>query len=304
MVPLVVTYVGATAPGENPYISYIDQPVVAKTMEPIVLGKNLVLPSGTVFTGQVLYIEPPRRLVRNGFAIVHFESIITPKGTVIPLDAGGSPLRNRKNEMVQRAIRISRDSLSGALVGGTVGAGLSVALILMSPGNAVGSYLVCVSGGALIGAFAGAAYGLTRKGEAAATTMARDITISVPAAVLQKASVPLNVYEELDAPVSFKSVKMRGFTNPYRLQVEAVVANSSDFVLESSDLVLVNPQGDHLPIYFDGKTNAATNFSVPPHSVRHFFATFEPDMPEAGQRLVWYKHLTSLKEPLVEFVLP
>jgi hypothetical protein len=304
MVPLIVTYVGATAPGENQYISYIDQPVVAKTMEPIALGKNTVLPSGTVFTGQVVQIVPPRRLGRNGFAIIHFESIISAKGEVIPVNSGGTPKRDWKNEVVEESHRVAISAVTGALVGGVVGSGFAAALIIMNPGTAVASYIVGVGGGAIVGAAAGAVYGLTLKGEGATTTMAREINIAVPAAALHRASQPLVMLEELEAPVTFKSIKIRGFTNPYRLQIEAVVNNASDFALESTDLVMVNPRGDHFPMYFDSNVGAATNFSIPPHSVRHFFASFEPEMPEAGQRLVWYKHLTSLKEPLVDFTLP
>jgi hypothetical protein len=303
MVPLVVTYVGATAPGENPFVSYIDQPVVAKTTEPIMMPNGNVLPTGTVFTGVVGQIVHPRRLGRNGYAILHFDTIITDKGQ-IPIATKGRPSHYGRSQFTQTMITVANDALFGANTGLIVGAGVAIALLIMYPNEPLTGMVVGLGGGAVVGLAVGTIYGLSRKGEPAISSMAREVVVPIDVATLERASIPLDLTEEFDAPIVFKSVRTKGLTNPYRLEVEAVVANDSDYVLESSDLCLVNQRGDHFPMYYDNEHNSATNFSVPPHSVRHFWASFEPEMPETGDRLVWYKHLSSLKEPLVQFKLP
>lgn len=304
LVPLIITFVGPTEPGENRFISYEDQPVVAKTTEPIFLDAGTVLPTGTVFEGHVQQIVAPRRMAKNGYAILHFDTIINSKGQAIPIATEGVPKHYGRSQRIEAAINVADGALSGALIGATIGAGFSVIVLLMDPNHAVFTYFGCVIAGAAVGGLLGAAYGLSKKGDDAISTLARQVLVPVGGDTLKQAAIPWEAVETLQAPVVFKSVVTKSLTNPYRLQVEALVVNDADEPIESSDLVLTNTRGDRFPIALGNEHNSPTNFTVPPHSVRHFWADFDPEMPESGSSLVWYRHLSGFRDTLVEFKLP
>ena len=82
--------------------SHAGDSVQARLIEPVRVGKTVVVPEGSVFRGQIVKSQPPRVLSRAGSVMLRFTTLTIPGGNALPIAAsiGGADLDQRSHTVI------------------------------------------------------------------------------------------------------------------------------------------------------------------------------------------------------------
>lgn len=68
--------------------SYVDDQFDAMLIEDKIIGKEIVLPQGTLFRGRVTDIVPNKMLSKSAVLFLNFDNVVTPTGKQLPTSCG------------------------------------------------------------------------------------------------------------------------------------------------------------------------------------------------------------------------
>lgn len=68
--------------------SYVDDQFDAMLIEDKIIGKEIVLPQGTLFRGRVTDIIPNKMLSKSAVLFLNFDNVVTPTGKQLPTSCG------------------------------------------------------------------------------------------------------------------------------------------------------------------------------------------------------------------------
>ena len=153
------------------YTSHVGDPVSAVLENDIAYaGGGVAIPRGSEVMGQVVFAEPSGRMGKSGSVDIHFNSIKTPDGTMVPFRGhintsdqsgvlSGKASRNyRDYNIPRRFVKGVGEAVTGTAIGATSGVALGGLLSAVSVGT--GAVLGTAAGGA-----AGIGYALWHKGK-------------------------------------------------------------------------------------------------------------------------------------------
>lgn len=168
--------------------SRVGDPVTATVYEPIYVNGQVVLPSGSRFTGTVSYVRSAKRFRAGqyGKIEVKFVFVETPDGRRFPINgsiddkkakmAGGTPIGRVGKELAATGIGAGGGAVTGTAVGAVAG---------LIDHNMGGSILAGALIGTTIGGTTGAIVGVVRKGQ--------DISIPVGTTLPIRLEDPLTI---------------------------------------------------------------------------------------------------------------
>lgn len=203
-------------------------------------GSGIVLPMGTLAHGTVRIIEDPKRGGRDGWIEVKFDSLITPDGNEIPIDA---KMTTKNNPAVSIAKTVAIDA--GYTVTGSIVGGFTM-LNLLGIEAAIASHGYTLAGGAAAGAVMGFGMSLLRKGKNVLISRGDEIkvtlnsNVALPVFKKEAFAQEEEFYNGLD--VNIEDIWLVkdpfGIRNTYELTLS--IGNTSDRNFTAFDVALVN----------------------------------------------------------------
>ena len=121
--------------------------------------KGVIIPVGTVAHGSVRQIRGSKRLGRDGWIELKFDSLILPDGREIPIEA---QMTTKQNVIKGTAVKVAQGT-GYTLVGGVIGG--FMALNILGLEAAIASHGYTLAGGAAVGGVIGLGVALYRKGK-------------------------------------------------------------------------------------------------------------------------------------------
>ena len=120
--------------------SMVDDEVIAKISEDVVIDKNVIFPIGTTVYGTITEINSARRLHMAGSVRIEFKSLSTPDGKEVPIVASALS----SSGLVKGKLTKKNALISSATVIGPAAAGLGAGLA--AEGSAVGAAVGAAAG--------------------------------------------------------------------------------------------------------------------------------------------------------------
>lgn len=203
-------------------------------------GGGILLPVGTLAHGTVRNIVDPKRGGRDGWIEVKFDSLITPDGREIPIDATMST-KNSVPKSVAKTVGVdSAYTVTGSVVGGFT------ALNLFGIEGAVASHGYTILGGLAAGAAMGLVMSIVRKGKGVLisrgdeikVTMTTDVTLPVikKDAFKQKEME----YDGLDVDITDLWLVKDPFGERNTFELTLDIKNASEQNFTAFDIAVVN----------------------------------------------------------------
>lgn len=263
-------------------------------------GNGVILPVGTLAHGYVRQMAGPKRLGRDGWIELQFDSLITPDGREIPIDA---KMTTKNNVVKGTAIKVA-EGAGYTVVGGVVGG--FTALNLLGLEAAIASQGYTVAGGAAIGGAIGLGAALYRKG--------KDVLISPGDEIKVKISNDLDLpvinaeylkqeeifYDGLNVQLNEISVVKDPFGQRNTIAVDMTVYNSSPKNFSTLDISLVNELDKKFyPSIFENSDFTISQIKSGERSAGKLF--FSVDNPAKPHWLVFYDRRT--QKPLTKISL-
>lgn len=260
----------------------------------------IVVPMGSVVHGKVSETQKEKRLGRDGYVSMKFDSIITPDGREIPIQAELST----KSHPLHSFAKVALTDVGCTLVGGALG-GL-MALKLGGLGLAVASHGYTLAGGAAIGGTIGAAASLVRKGSARTINPGDQIKIKITSGlelpVIKKESLADKelALEGLEVNIiDYKLIK-DPFGNLNTINLSLDIVNKTKNTFTFFDIALLSDHGNnYYPSPF-GDTDMWFQ-KVSPSSKIQGVLTFSVDNVRTKHWLVFYDKYT--RKPLTKISL-
>jgi hypothetical protein len=141
--------------GIHTQINHVNDPIMARLLQPVYVDGRLALPSGTLLDGRITSIRSARRLHRPAELVLRFESISLPDGQSEPISAVLAGIENSRLLKTrldfEGHLEGARRSSWKALVAGLVGAGTFATVKAAVASSAALTYLAPASGAALVG---------------------------------------------------------------------------------------------------------------------------------------------------------
>ncbi len=201
---------------------------------------GVLLPVGTVAHGYVRNIVDPKRGGRDGWIELKFDSLITPDGREIPIDASMTT-KNTPAKAVAKNVGISTGyTVTGGVVGGFT------MLNVLGLEAAIASHGYTIAGGAAVGAVIGLGMSLFRKGKNVLISRGDEIKVTMLTNVelpvmTKEAFKPKEIfYDGLEVEIEdiWLVRDPFGIKNTYQLTLDIV--NNSDHNFSSFDIAVVN----------------------------------------------------------------
>lgn len=201
---------------------------------------GILLPIGTLAHGTVRNITDPKRGGRDGWIEVKFDSLITPDGREIPIDATMTT-KNSASKSVARTVGInSAYTVTGSVVGGFT------ALNLFGVEGAVASQGYTIIGGLAAGAAMGLVMSIVRKGKGVLISRGDEIRVTMMSdlelPVLKKDAFKQNEmqYDGLDVNITdlWLVKDPFGIRNTFELTLD--IKNASDNNFTAFDIAVIN----------------------------------------------------------------
>ena len=266
-----------------------------------VSGKNgVIIPVGTLAHGSVRQIADSKRLGRDGWIELKFDSLIMPDGREIPIEA---KMTTKQNLVKGTAIKVAQGTgytLAGGVVGGFM------ALIILGLGAAIASHGYTLAGGAAVGGTIGLGVALYRKGKDVLLSPGDEIKVKI----LHDLDLPVIneeylkqdeiFYDGLDIKINEVAVVKDPFGAKNTISVDMVIYNSSPKNFSTLDISLINElnKSFYPSIFGDTKFKIEQIKSGERSQGKLFFSVDNPSKPHW---LVFYDRRT--QKPLTKISL-
>jgi hypothetical protein len=274
----------------NLYPAKLGQIITAKTSEDIYVDDHKVVPEGTVFHGQVAKLVAPRRLHRDGWLQISFDSFTTPDGRTFAFRAQADNFRpSTTKSKAKETLRVLEHAAGGAIVG------TLVAYQLMGMHETIAMHGYNLAAGAGGGAILAAGFALADKGANAVLEPGDDMNMQIdtdllmPGAVEATAKAGPNNKPGVQIKIASSKIIGDGFGG-HILRVDISVDNQTDESLNSIDLFAEDSNGTRMPLVAGPEDTSEFLFEVEPHSTRHEVVNFEVEFHKLKRQLVWLDH--------------
>ncbi len=203
-------------------------------------GSGVVLPMGTLAHGTVRKITDPRRGGRDGWIEVKFDSLITPDGNEIPINASMTTKNSAAVSLAKTAVIDAGYTVTGSLMGGMF------MLNLFGIEGAIVSQGYTLAGGAAAGAAMGLGLSLLRKGKDVLISRGDEIKVTInsnvelPVFTKEAFKQEEQRYEGLDVKVDDIWLVKDPFGNRNTFELTLDIGNISDKDFSSFDIAVVS----------------------------------------------------------------
>lgn len=279
------------------------QSISAKTTEDIYVEDNKVIPSGTIFYGQVSKVIPPKRVGRPGSLVLSFDQFKLPDGRKFAFRAEANNARQSTGKSKAKGFGIIMAHAAG---GAAVGAIIAYQIFGLSQTIAMHGYNI--AGGAAAGALVGTTVALLRHGPQAVLEPGDDLNLEIDTdMLLPAATAPTPKPPDANIPgmeIEIKKTKcVKDGLDGHQMRVDMVVRNHTKRRLKSIDLYVVDDNGGHYGVVGDvDAENTTILFDVDPNSSKRVVCDFEYEFPKLKGKLVWIDQKT--RQPLYSVRLP
>ena len=206
----------------------------------VVGDKGVIIPKGSVAHGTIIQTREAKRLGRNGYVDLSFDSLTTPDGREIPIEGKMSTRLHPIKEAAQIVATDVGYTVGGGVVGGVF------ALQALGLEAAIASHGYTVAGGAALGGAVGLGMSLYRKGKNVLIAPGDEIKVRV------LSSVDLPVYKDdylkqkeinypgLDIRIANILYEKDPFGEVNTITLSVSISNMSNKTFSGMDLALVN----------------------------------------------------------------
>jgi hypothetical protein len=276
----------------NLYPAKLGQVITARTSEDLYIDDNKVIPEGTVFHGVVSELEAARRVNRNGWLKIEFNSLTTPDGRDFAFTANADNFKkSTAKTKLKGAAYVASYSAGGAIVGALV------AYQLFGLHNTIAMHGYNIAGGAAGGALLATCYAVMKHGRAATLEPGDDLNMNFDADLLMPAATDPTIKKAqlnkkgVDVKI-LKAKLLRDGLSGKILRVEANIENSTPEPLNSIDLFCEDTNGTRLPLVGGAEVDDSSSFmfTVEPYSRQHIVLNFLVEYPKLKRTLVWLDH--------------
>ncbi len=261
---------------------------------------GILLPVGTLAHGTVRNIKGGKRGGRDGWIEVKFDSLITPDGREIPINASMTT-KNSAPKAIAKAVGIDTAyTVTGSLVGGVT------ALNLLGIEAAIASHGYTLLGGAAAGAVMGLCLSLVRKGKDVLISRGDEIRVTIQSdvelPVMNKDAFKQEemTYNGLDVDITdiWLVKDPFGVRNTFQLTLD--IANSSDQDFSAFDIAVINDMNRRFypALFYKDAMPFSKMKSGSRVSGRLYFSVDDPKRPHW---LVFYDRTT--RKPLAKISL-
>lgn len=261
---------------------------------------GVLLPIGTLAHGTVRNITDGKRGGRDGWIEVKFDSLITPDGREIPIEATMTT-KNSTPKAIAKAVGIdSAYTVTGSLVGGVT------ALNLLGLEAAIASHGYTILGGLAAGAVMGLGMSLVRKGKGVLISRGDEIKVTIQSdielPVMYKEAFKQKELEYAGLDVDITDIWLVkdpfGVRNTFQLTLD--IANRSDKDFSAFDVAVINDmQRKFYPaLFFKDAMPFSKMKTGTKVSGKLYFSVDDPKRPHW---LVFYDRIT--RKPLAKISL-
>ena len=266
-----------------------------------VSGKNgVIIPVGTVAHGSVKQVAGPKRMGRDGWIELKFDSLIMPDGREIPIEA---KMTTKNNVVKGTAIKVAQGTgitLAGGVIGGIM------ALNILGLEAAIASNGYTLAGGAAVGGAVGLGVALYRKGKDVLLAPGDEIKVKI----LHDLDLPVIneeylkqeevFYDGLDVRINEVAVVKDPFGEKNTISVDMVIYNSSPKNFSTLDICLMNELNKKFyPSIFENSKFAISQIKSGERSEGKLY--FSVDNPKKPHWLVFTDRRT--QKPLTKISL-
>ena len=254
----------------------------AEVTSDVIGDKGVIIPKGSIAHGTIVQTAEAKRLGRNGYMDLSFDTLTTPDGREIPIEGKMST----RLHPVKEAAKIVATDVGYTAAGGVVGGLFAVQALGIEA--AIASHGYTVAGGAAIGGAVGLGMSLYRKGKNVLIAPGDEIKVRI------LSSVELPVYKEdalkkkelkypgLDISISNILFEKDPFGEVNTITLSISITNMSDRTFSGMDLFLINDYDSVFNPSIFGDTNLlfsqikpgdrfAGRISFAVHNVKHSF---------------------------------
>ena len=276
----------------NLYPARLGQQITARTIEDIYVGKNKIIPEGTVLHGFVSRILPPKRVYRPGSLELSFDQLITPDGKKFAFRAQADNVKRSTAKTKAKGFGIiAAHAAGGAIVGAMV------AYQLFGPEKTLAMHGYNIAGGAAAGALLATGYAVMRKGPKATLEPGDDLNMVIDSDLLMPAAIDKGsknkIVELPDLRIKIEKNKVASDgVGGHFVTLDATLTNDGETDLSSIDLFLEDTNGNRYPLCSSPEEDSQFLFHLEPHSEKHVHLSFLTPYPKLKQNLVWVDHET------------
>jgi len=278
----------------NLYPARLGQPITARTTEDIYIGTNKIIPEGTIFSGKVSQIFPPRRVGRPGSLALSFDRLTTPDGRIFAfrVEADNHKASTYKTKAKGFGI-IAYHAFGGAVVGALV------AYEIFGWQNTLALHGYNIAAGAAAGALIATGYAIMRKGPQATLVPGDDLNMCIDQDLLMPIAVTVPEKKVISESLGLtmhveKSKIVNDGLDEHFVTVDLTATNEGDKELSSIDLFLEDTNQERHPVSVSPDEDSQFLFHLEPHSTRQLHVSFLTQYPKLKQKLVWVDHETKV----------
>ena len=212
----------------------------AEVTSDVIGDKGVIIPKGSIAHGTIVQTAEAKRLGRNGYLDLSFDTLTTPDGREIPIEGKMST----RLHPVKEAAKIVATDIGYTAAGGVVGGLFAIQALGIEA--AIASQGYTVAGGAALGGAVGLGMSLYRKGKNVLIAPGDEIKVKIlsnvalpvyKAEALQKKEIK---YPGLDIRISNILFEKDPFGEVNTITLSVTVSNMSDKTFSGMDLYLVN----------------------------------------------------------------
>ena len=268
------------------------QKITAKTTEDIFIENNRVIPEGTVLYGQVAKVHGQRRVGRDTFYEIAFNTLKLPDGRVFAFRAEADNFKPSTMKTKAKGFGIIMAHAAGGAVLGAI-----IAYQLFGLSATIEAHGYNVAGGAAAGALIATGFAIMRKGPKATLEPGDDLNLRIDTDLLMPMTVEA---QPKKAPPALKGLKIEiekvkkvnDGVEGKLMKLDLAIDNQTNKRFYSIDMYLEDSNGNRNPLSSGGGFDSELNFTVEPNSYNHKRVYFAMEWPKLKHRIVWLDHKT------------